>query len=164
MRKYLAIGAACAVALGVTGTAQGGVEATDTNGNFIVLDADLNPAASSTRKTITPANLNVDISFGNKRTGNPFPATAGFDLALPRGTVFNGAEFPQCPLPANQNEVATDRCDKGTRVGTGGAVIDARALGVQEPVVATMTVYNGAPNGTKPTLILIAKATVNGQP
>jgi len=164
MRKFLAIGAVCAIALGVAGTAQGGVEATDANGNFIVLDADLNPAASSTRKTITPANLNVDISFGNKRTGNPFPATAGFDLALPRGTVFNGAEFPQCPLPANQNEVATDRCDKGTRVGTGGAVIDARALGVQEPVVATMTVYNGAPNGTKPTLILIAKATVNGQP
>jgi len=164
MKKFLAIGAACAVAFGTASTAQGGVEATDAAGNFIVLDADFNPSASSTRRTITPANLNIDISFGNKRTGNPFPRTAAFDLALPRGSAFNGAEFPQCPLPASAEQVATDRCERGTRVGTGGAVIDARGLGVQEPVVASMTVYNGAPNGTRPTLILIAKATVNGQP
>jgi hypothetical protein len=164
MKKFLAVGAVCAVAFGTASTAQGGVEATDAAGNFIVLDADFNPSASSTRRTITPANLNIDISFGNKRTGNPFPSTAAFDLALPRGTAFNGAEFPQCPLPATSAETGADRCSNDAKVGTGGAVIDARALGVQEPVVATMTVFNGAPNGTKPTLILLAKATVNGQP
>jgi hypothetical protein len=159
MRKYLAAGAVCAVALGVAGTAQAGVEATDANGNFIVLDADYNPPA-----THSATGLTVDLSFGNKRSGGPFPQTQTFDFAGPRGGVYNGKLFPKCALPTSQQDIATDRCAKNTQIGTGGAVIDARNLGVQEPVVATLTVYNGALRQGKPTQVILAKATVGGQP
>src|SRR3954470_993694 len=121
MRKYLAVGAACAVALGAAGTAQAGVEATDANGNFIVLDADYNPPATS-----SPAALSLDLSFGNKRSGSPFPQTRTFDFAGPRGGVYNGKLFPRCPLPTGPQDIATDRCAKKTQIGTGDAVIDAR--------------------------------------
>lgn len=164
MRKLIAAGALCAVAFGAVGTAQAGVEATDANGNFIVLDADFNPPATSTKTRVGAANLNLDISFGNKRSGSPFPATDTFDLALPRGTRYNGRLFPKCPLPATPQEVGADRCARNTQVGKGGAVIDARTLGVQEPVVATLAAYNGALRQGKPTQILIAKATVGGNP
>ena len=164
MRTYLAIGAACAVAIGAAGTAQAGTEAIDSSGNFIVLDADFNPPATSTRKLAGAANLNLNISFGNKRSGSPFPATQSFDLGLPRGSVYNGKLFPRCPLPKTTEEIATDRCDKTTQIGTGGAVIDARNLGVQEPVVATLSVFNGELRQNKPTQIIQAKATVNGSP
>jgi hypothetical protein len=159
MRKFLAAGAVCAVALGAAGTAQAGVEATDANGNFIVLDADYNPPATN-----SAAALNLDLSFGNKRSGGPFPQTRTFDFAPPRGGVYNGKLFPKCPLPTTPQEIATDRCAKNTQVGTGGAVVDARNLGVQEPVVATLTVYNGALRQGKPTQVILAKSTLNGQP
>jgi hypothetical protein len=159
MRKFLAAGAVCAVALGAAGTAQAGVEATDANGNFIVLDADYNPPA-----THSAAGMNIDLSFGNKRTGGPFPQTQTFDFAPPRGGVYNGKLFPKCALPTSPQDVGTDRCAKNTQVGTGGAVIDARNLGVQEPVVAVLTVYNGALRQGKPTQVILAKATVGGQP
>jgi hypothetical protein len=163
MRKYLAAGAVCAVAFGAVGTAQAGVEATDASGNFVVLDMDFNPPATSTKTVPGAASLGLNISFGNKRSGSPFPATQTFDLTVPGGGAYNGKFFPKCPLPKTPEDI-TAGCPKATQIGTGTAVIDARNLGVQEPIAATLTVYNGALRQGKATERILANATVGGSP
>jgi hypothetical protein len=158
MRKLIAVGAVCATALGVVGAAQAGVEARDANGNFIVFDADFSPPA--TGKAVKVTGLNMNVSFGNKRNGQPFPQTERLAISLPKGSKYNGTKFPKCPL----NDQGQPACNKEAQVGKGGAIIDARALCIQEPVVATVVAYNGPLRDGNPTLLLDASATVNGQP
>ena len=159
MRKLIAVGAACAAALGAVATAQAGVEAQDANGNFIVLDADFSPPATSSR-SVKVTTINYDVSFGNKRTGDPFPATEKLILGLPRGTKYNASKFATCE-GSFETQV---QCDSDEQIGEGGAVIDARRLGVSEPVIATVEAFNGPKRDGKPTLILVAKSSVNGSP
>jgi hypothetical protein len=158
MKKLIAAGAICAAALGAVATAQAGPEAQDANGNFIVYDADFAPPATGKGVKVTTATF--DVSFGNKKTGAPFPQTEKLNLVMPKGTKYNGTKFPKCGVKADN----TLDCGKDARVGKGTAVIDARALGIQDPVKADVTAYNGPLRNKKATLILHAQATVNGQP
>ena len=161
MRKLIAVGAACAAALGAVTTAQAGVEAQDStgNGNFIVLDADFAPPTNRSR-SVKVSSISYNVSFGNKRTGSPFPQTERLSLGLPKGTKYNAAKFPKCE-GTFETQV---QCDEDEQVGGGGAVIDARNLGVQEPVIATVEAFNGPLREGNPTLVLVAKGTVNGSP
>lgn len=156
MRKLIAASAVCAAAFGAVATAQAGPEASDANGNFVVYDADFSPPATGKGVKVTSATF--DVSFGNKRTGAPFPTTQTLALNMPSGTKYNGLKFPQCE--ANGDNAPT--CGENAEVGEGDAVIDARALGVQEPVKATVKAYNGPPREGKATLILLAEANVGG--
>jgi hypothetical protein len=68
----------------------------------------------------------------------------------------------ECPLPTAQADVRADRCPASSRVGTGTALADARSVGIQDPIPATVTAYNGAERGGRPTLILQGVATIGG--
>jgi hypothetical protein len=164
MKKYAAVATAlCALALGAT--AYAGPEARDASGNYVVLDAAFNPAASSTKRTASAVVSQINVSLGNKKSGSPFPAGPDFKLTMPKGTVFNGRDLPQCPLARNANEVAeTNRCGTLQRVGGGDATVDGRVLGVQDPIQASLTAYNGALHNGNPTLVVFAEATVGGNP
>lgn len=159
MRKLIATGAACVVALSAGATAQAGPEAGDSAGNFIVMDADFSPPAT-TGRTVKVSTVNFDVSFGNKRNGSPFPQTERLLLTLPAGSKYNGKKFPKCTESGGQLA-----CGKDAEVGDGSAVIDARNLVAgSAPINATVTAYNGPLRGGRPTLVLLAKATVNGNP
>ena len=68
-----------------------------------------------------------------------------------------------CALPKSDADVKVDRCPASSRVGKGTAVADARSLGVNDPVSATIDAYSGEENAAgNPTLILIAVAKVGG--
>ena len=156
MRKFIATSAVCAAAFGAVATAHAGPEASDANGNTIVYDADFSPPA--TGKSVKVTSATFDVSFANKRTGAPFPQTDRLVLNMPTGTKYNGLKFPQCDVAAD----GSLDCKKENEVGDGQAVIDARALGVQDPVKATVKAYNGPKRNGKPTLVLLAEANVNG--
>jgi hypothetical protein len=162
MKKLAICGAAatCTAALCFTAAATAGPEARDASGNYAVLDAAFSPPASSTGKTVSAVNLLFNVSLGNKKTGAPFPSGPDFKLTLPKGTVFNGAELPQCPLPASPEEVGDQsRCGTLQRVGGGETVIDASALGATEPILASLTAYNGKKHNGHPTLLVFAEGT-----
>ena len=158
MRKLIAAGAVCAAAFGAVTTAHAGPETQDANGNYVVYDADFAPPATGKGVKVTSANFAV--SFGNKKSGSPFPRIEKLNLTMPSGTKYNGLKLTQCEANAD----GTLDCGKDDEVGDGTAAIDGRALGLQDPITATITAYNGPKRGGKPTLVLIAKATVNGMP
>ena len=146
------------------GVASAGPEADDSAGNFLVLDADFTPPASSTKKTASAVNLEFHASFGNKKSGSPFPASPVVTLTTPKGTVFNGVSFPTCTQPTKDDIAMESRCGREQLIGGGAAVIDARGLGVQEPLKATLTAYNQAKYQGSPTIAIFATAELNGSP
>ena len=162
--KKLAVVGVLAACLGITGVATAGPEADDANGNFLVLDADFTPPASSTKKTASAVNLEFHASFDNKKSGAPFPASPTVTLTTPKGTVFNGASFPACTQPTTDNIAQENRCGREQLIGGGEAVIDARGLGVQQPLKATLTAYNQAKYQGAPTIAIFATADLNGSP
>jgi hypothetical protein len=164
-RKFAVAGiaAACAGALGVAGSASAGPISEDANGNYVVADLDFTPPASSTKKTASAVNLNLQASIGNNINGSPFPGPIHIEIGMPKGTVFNGESFPQCEPPKTPDDVGIEsRCGKSQLIGAGTAVIDARALGVTTPLDATLTAYNQKKVNGAPTIAVFATATVNG--
>jgi hypothetical protein len=162
MKKLAVCGAvvACTATLGFAAVATAGPEARDAAGNYVVLDAAFSPPASSTKKTASAVNLLLDVALGNKKTGAPFPAGPDFKVVLPKGSVFNGAALPQCPLPASNAEIGDrSRCGTLQLVGGGEASVDATAFGVKDPIVADLTAYNGEPHNGNPTILVFAEAT-----
>jgi hypothetical protein len=159
----LCAAAACLGALGVAGSASAGPEADDSAGNFLVLDADFTPPASSTKKAASAVALNFHASFGNKKTGAPFPAAPTVSLATPKGTVFNGDSFPQCALAKTAEEIGVEsRCGREQLIGGGTAVVDARSIGVTEPLQADLTAYNQKRVKGAPTVAVFAQVHVPG--
>jgi len=157
-----ALVAAAVAAGGLPAAAGAGGAVTNGFGEFAVLDVDVFPPASSTRG----ARQGVSVafhSFYGSRDGSP-PRTADtVTIAFPRGFRANGLEFPQCPLPTSAGPTGdvgkASRCPAASRIGTGTAEADARAAGVPQPVPATLTLFNGAPQRGNPTLIVIAQGT-----
>jgi hypothetical protein len=165
LKKFAVLGvvAACLGALGITGIASAGPETDDAAGNFLVLDADFTPPASSTKKTASAVNLEFHASFGNKKTGAPFPASPVVTLTVPKGAVFNGADFPTCAAPKKPAEIADpSRCGREQLIGGGTAVIDGRQLGISTPLHADLTAYNQAKFKGSPTVAIFATTTVPG--
>lgn len=166
MKKLAVLGAAaaaCACAAGATGVASAGVQSNDANGNYLVLDADLTPPASSTKKTASAVGLDFHASFGNWKTGAPYPAAPTVVLTLPKGTVFNGGDLPQCTPPTKGEEVAVEsRCGTLQRIGGGQAIVDARALGIPDPLGAGLAAYNGGNHNGKPTIAIFAAVDTPG--
>jgi hypothetical protein len=162
MKKLAVCGAVatCTATLGFTAVATAGPEVRDANGNYAVIDAAFTPPASSTKKTISAVNLLFNVALGNKKTGAPFPSGPDFKLTLPKGSAFNGALLPQCPLPATAEQVGdSSRCGTLQRVGGGDATVDASAFNVPDPIPVSLTAYNGKRHNGKPTLLLFAEGT-----
>jgi hypothetical protein len=166
LKKFavLCAAAACVGTLGVAGIASAGPEVDDAAGNFLVLDADFTPPASSTKKTVSAVNLEFHASFGNKKTGAPFPASPNVALTTPKGTVFNGESFPTCTQPTKDDIAMESRCGREQLIGAGEAVIDARGLGVPQPLKATLTAYNQAKFQGAPTIAIFATTELSGTP
>lgn len=132
------------------------------DGDFLTVDIDLSSPVAGTRSTPRPVTLNFHHMFGNYRTGQQGGGVQFISVRLPRGMTTNGDLFAQCPLPASSADVRADRCSAASRVGTGTALADARSLGIQDPIPATVTAYNGADRNGRPTLILQGVATIGG--
>jgi hypothetical protein len=165
LKKFAVLGvvAACLGALGITGVASAGPEADDSAGNFLVLDADFTPPASSTKKTASAVALNFHASFGNKKTGAPFPAAPTVSLAVPKGAVFNGESFPACEPAKTAEEIGVEtRCGREQLIGGGTAVVDARSLGVNDPLHADLVAYNQKKFKGAPTIAVFASVAVPG--
>jgi hypothetical protein len=166
LKKFAVLGvvAACLGAIGMTGVASAGPESDDAAGNFLVLDADFTPPASSTKKTASAVNLEFHASFGNKKTGAPFPAAPTVSLAVPKGAVFNGESFPACEPAKTAEEIGVEtRCGREQLIGGGTAVVDARGLGINDPLHADLIAYNQKKFKGAPTVAIFAKVTVPGQ-
>jgi hypothetical protein len=166
MRKLIVLCAAsalAALAVGVITTADAGRVSTDSNGNFLVIDVDVNPPLTSERGRPQGVTLNYHSFFGNAQSGATPPEVSGIELRAPRGFATNAAAFPECPLPQNNQQLSDDRCSDRSRVGRGTAVADARQAGAGF-VPATIELFNGAERNNLPTLILKAEAMVGGTP
>jgi hypothetical protein len=157
------------VAIGVLGVTSaisyGGEAAVDSDGNFLMMDADISPPIAGTKAKPQPVTLSFHQMFGNYRNGKQPPLSTSLAVRLPKGMTSHPELFPTCPLPKSDADIKASRCSSGAKVGTGTALADARSLGVQDPIPATVTAFNGEKNAAgNPTLILFGEATVGGNP
>lgn len=163
MRKQAAAVLIVAGALGVASAPSYGGEATiDGSGNFLMLDTDLAPPVAGTRSKPQPVTLTLHQLFGNYRSGAQPPNTSGIVFRLPRGMRANTDLVGTCPLPAADADIRSNRCSTASRIGTGAAIADARDFGINDPVAARVTAYNGAERNGSPTLIIQGVATIGG--
>jgi len=163
MRKQAAAALIAAGALGIAAAPSYGGEATiDGSGNFLMLDTDLAPPVAGTRSKPQPVTLTLHQLFGNYRSGAQPPNTSGIVFRLPRGMRANTDLVGTCPLPAADADIRSNRCSTASRIGTGAAIADARDFGINDPVAARVTAYNGAERNGSPTLIIQGVATIGG--
>jgi hypothetical protein len=157
------------VAIGVLGATSaisyGGEAAVDGDGNFLVMDADVFPPVAGTKAKPQPVTLSFHQMYGNYRSGKQPPRNTTIAVRLPKGMASHPELFATCPLPKSDADIKASRCSSASRVGTGTALADARSLGVNDPVPAAVTAFNGEKNAAgHSTLILFGVATVGGAP
>ena len=158
MRKTTALVAALATCGAIAGAANAGEASIDADGNILTVDASFDPPNSSSKRTIQGVTLEVHSAYGNFR-GNPGPSE-GSDITfgLPKGSRVNSLNFPKCPLPTEQSEFGVQsRCPSTSKIGSGKVSVDARPSGIQNQLKGTLTVYNGAASGGRPTLMMMAE-------
>jgi hypothetical protein len=159
--------AALLVAIGVMGATSAisyaGEAGIDGDGNFLTFDADISPPVAGTKAKPRPVTLTVHQMFGNYRNGKQPPRSTTLAVRLPKGMTTNAGMFEACPLPKSDADIKVSRCSAESQVGTGTALADARNLGVNDPVPATVTAFNGEKNAAgNYTFILFGEADVAG--
>jgi hypothetical protein len=162
MRKISALVAAAALCGAVAGVAHAGPATIDSDGNFLMLDAQFDVPATSSSKTKQGAFLEMHHVYGNFR-GNPTPTeSSNISFKMPKGAVVNSALFARCPLPTTDTIGQENRCPAASKVGTGTVSADARRSNVPSQLNGTVNVYNGASRNGVPTLALISTIDLGG--
>ena len=163
MRRIGAVLLAGAATLGVaSGSAQAGDAALDANGNFLIVDASMSPARTSTARRPQPVTLELHQMYGNYRNGRQPPRATELAVSLPRGATVNDGFAGRCPLPTSDADIRADRCPASSQIGSGDATADARNLGGPGAIPARLAAYNGAKFQGNPTIILQGQAQVGG--
>jgi hypothetical protein len=140
-----------------------GEAAIDNDGNFLTVDADLSPPVAGTKSRPQPVTLTIDQMYGNYRTGKQPPLNTTIAVQLPRGLTTHPEFVGACPLPKSDADIKASRCSASARVGIGTALADARSLGLNDPVPAKVTAFNGEKNAAgNSTLILFGEAAIGG--
>ena len=162
MRRKTALLLLVVGALGMTSAESlAGEAAIDNDGNFLVMDADVSPPVAGTKAKPQPVTLTLHQMFGNYRSGQQPPRSTSIAFRLPKGMTTHPEFVGACPLPKSDADIKVSRCSSASRVGTGTALADARSLGVNDPVTAKVTAFNGEKNSDgNPTLILFGEAQV----
>jgi len=109
-------------------------------------------ATMSPNRANKPTALSVNIASSDDTPGalQP-PIMTRIVMKLPGGT-YNASKFPRCKLAALQAK-GPKGCPSGAKIGTGTGIGLARPV-VEDPVNGKLTVFNGARQGGKDTVLV----------
>ncbi len=109
-------------------------------------------ATVSPNKANKPTGLSVNIASTDDAPGalQP-PIMTRIVMKLPGGK-YNASKFPRCKLASLQSK-GTKGCPSGSKIGTGTGIGLARPV-VEDPVNGKLTVFNGAKQGGRDTILV----------
>jgi hypothetical protein len=142
LRKVIAIGVPLGVLLIATAVAFGAVTST--------LEVVPRPNKASTKKKVQPITLEINVGTNDPAATQP-PPLKKVVIRFNKGGQFNGKLFPKCKFSEIQAR-GPKACPKGSLIGTGTALASAKPI--IDQVNAKVSVYNGAPKGGVPTVLL----------
>jgi hypothetical protein len=142
LRKLMLIALAAAALLVAATVAFGAVTTT--------LKVTPSPSKASTKKKVRPITLGIDITTADPAAPQP-PPLKRVVIRFNQGGQFNGKLFPKCKFNELQSQ-GPKACPKGSKIGTGTALASAKPI--IDQVNARTTIYNGAPKGGVPTVLL----------
>ncbi len=135
----------------------------------VVAYAGAGTGPDGTTATITPlfqpnklgkaSNTNVTVTSANPNNpGSVPPPTTATDVFLPKGTLLTAKPFATCSK-ATLDSQGPSACPAGSKVGTGTSTVAAVIGGTALTENATVTAFNGPPQGGAPRLELYAVGT-----
>jgi hypothetical protein len=89
--------------------------------------------------------------------GSQPPPVRHMQIRFPQGKA-NWDRFPACSQARLEQRKDPDGCPAGSRIGKGTSTVWARPI-VEDPIPATIDVFNGARSGSGRTLLFLARTT-----
>jgi hypothetical protein len=89
--------------------------------------------------------------------GSQPPPVRKMVIRFPQGKA-NWDRFPACSQTRLEQRKAPDGCPSGSRIGRGTSIVSAKPI-VEDPITATIDVFNGAKSGSGRTLLFLARTT-----
>ena len=152
-----------ALGTGVT-AAQAGEPFTDANGEFLIVGFGVTPPKAGAPVGVRfsdYASNDITPVGGNEPVTDPSKATKTIAVQLAHGFKINASRFPTCAEATLKKGAAG--CPRGSRVGSGSAILDARPL-VATRLRAKAVAFNGKTAAGKPALLVRADVSVAGNP
>jgi hypothetical protein len=118
--------------------------------NTVTLEVKALPNKASTKKSIKPIRLAINIGIAETTGAQPSPLRKVV-IRFNKGGTFNGKQFPKCKRSALEAR-GVRGCPKASIVGKGTA--QASAKPIIDLVNAEVTILNGEPKGGVPTVLL----------
>jgi hypothetical protein len=137
MRKLVIAAVACA-ALVVAGVVQA------QSGNVVqTMTVKVKPAQAGSKKKPRGVSLDITTLLSTRDGSKASPATRTV-VSFAKGFKFNSAKFPTCNQTSLEQN-GPQACPKGSQVGKGSAIVDARPL-ITQPINGTTLGFNAKGN------------------
>ena len=144
--------------------AEAGEPYTEADGSFLIVGFSITPPKAGAPVGVRfsdYAGNDITPVGGNEPVTDPSKETKTTAVQLARGFKINASRFATCAEATLKKGVAG--CPRGSRVGSGSAILDARPL-VATRIRAKVVAFNGKTAAGKSALLVRADASVAGNP